>query len=128
MKHVVHQTRHELHRQILERERRPVKELEHKQTGTELCERGCRRVAEIAVSLARHTREISLRNTVADEGADNLHRNLGVWLSRKTFYRRAIKCRPPLRHIKSAVASQARKHDLDKIKRGGLAPGGHITH
>ena len=76
--HVVHQPRQQLHRQILEGERRPVEQLEHEQAGRELDERRGRRMAEGAVGLLRHAREVGLGDRVADEGADHLDRDLGV--------------------------------------------------
>ena len=59
--HVVHQPRHQLHGEVLEGERRPVKQFEHEQARPELGERRGRRMAERAVGLARHAGEIGLR-------------------------------------------------------------------
>ena len=58
--HMVHQPRHQLHREVLEGERRAVKQLEHEQAGAELHERHGRRMAEGAIGLARHAGEIGL--------------------------------------------------------------------
>src|SRR5665811_860410 len=56
--HVVHQPGDQLHRQVLEGERRPVKQLQDEKAGAELRERRDRRMAESAVGLARHAGEI----------------------------------------------------------------------
>ena len=52
--HMVHQPCQELHRQILERERRAVEQFEREGVCAELRQRGHRGMAEIAVGLARH--------------------------------------------------------------------------
>ena len=84
LQHVVHQPRQQLHGQVLEGERRPVKQLEHEQAWTLSCdERRDGRMAEGAVGLARHAGEIGLGNGVADEGPDHLDRDLGVRLAGK---------------------------------------------
>ena len=57
--HMVHQPRQKLHRQILEGERRPVEELEHKGIHAELRDRRDGGMAEGAVRLARHAGEIA---------------------------------------------------------------------
>ena len=78
LQHVVHQPRDQLHGEVLEGERRPVKQLEHEQARAELRERRGRRMAERAVGLARHAGEIGFRDAAADEGPDHLDRDLGV--------------------------------------------------
>ena len=121
--HVVHQPRDELHGEVLEGERRPVKQLEHEQARPELGERRDRRMAEGAVGLARHAGEIGLRDAIADEGADHLDRDFGVRLAGKAgdrFGRRAPG--HDSGHVEAAVARQSREHHLDKIERRGLAP------
>ena len=72
--HVVHQPGDQLHRQILEGERRTVEQLEHEQIGAELHQRRGRRMTEGAVGLLRHAREIGVGDAAADEGADHLDR------------------------------------------------------
>ena len=123
MQHVVHQPGDQLHGEVLEGERRPVKQLEHEQAGAELRERRGRRMAERAVGLARHAGEIGFRDGGADERADHLDRDLGVRPAGEAGDRRGVERRPGFRHVKAAVAGQPREHHLDKIERGGLAPG-----
>ena len=53
----------ELHRDVLEGERRAVEQLQHEQVGAELRQRRDRRMAEGAVGLARHAGEIGVRQT-----------------------------------------------------------------
>ena len=87
---MIHQPRQQLHRQILEGERRPVEQLEHEQAGAELHERRGRRMAEGAVGLARHAREIGLGDAVADEGPDHLDRDFGIGPAGKARDRLAV--------------------------------------
>ena len=79
--HVVHQPRHQLHGEILEGERRAVKQLQHEQAAAELRQRRDGRMTEGAVGLARHAGEIGVRQTVADERPDHLAGDLGVRLA-----------------------------------------------
>ena len=120
--HVVHQPRHQLHGEILEGERRAVKQLEHEQTGTELDERRDGRMAEGAVGFPRHAREIGFRDGLADERPDHLDGDLGVRPPAKPAMVLASSDGPRLGHVKTAVAGEARQHHLDKIERRGFAP------
>ena len=120
--HVIHQPGDQLHRQILEGERRAVKEFEHEQIGVELHERRGRRVAERAIGLARHARKIGLGDGLADKRLEHFDRDFGVRAAGKTCNHVRRKLRPRFRHIKPAVAGQACEHHLDKIERGALAP------
>ena len=58
----------------------------------------------------------------ADEGLDHLDRDLGVRLAGKAGDRVVHDRGPRLRHVKAAVTREPREHDLDEIKRSGLAP------
>ncbi len=120
MQHVIHQPGDELHRQILEGERRPVEQLEHEQAVAELHQRRGRRMAEGAVGLLRRAGEIGLGDRIADEGPDHLERDLGIRPSGKAGDGLGVERGPALGHVKAAVARQAREHHLDKIERGGF--------
>ena len=60
--HVVHQPREQLHRDVLERQRRAVEQLEHELIGPDLNERHHRGMAERGVGLVRHAAEIGVGN------------------------------------------------------------------
>ncbi len=122
LQHMIHQPRDQLHRQVLEGERRPVKQFEHEQAGAELHQRRGRRMAEAAVGLARHAREIGFGDAVADKGPDHLDRDLGIRPAGKARDRRAVERRPGFRHVKAAVAGKPGEHDLDEIERRGFTP------
>ena len=55
-----------------------MKQLQHEIARPELHQRGDRRMAEIAVGFARHAGEVVIGNGIADEGADDLDRDLGI--------------------------------------------------
>jgi hypothetical protein len=122
LEHVVHQPRHQLHGEVLERERRAVEQLQHEQAGAELGERRHRRMAEGAIGLARHAGEIGLGQTAADKGTDHLDRDFGVWLAGKARNGGGIERRPGFGHVKAAVAGEPGQHNLDEIEGRGLAP------
>ena len=126
--HMIHQPAEELHRQVLEGERRTVEELEHEVVDAVLRERRHRRMAEAAVGLARHAGEVVLGNGVADEGPDHLDRHLGIGPAGEFRDVAAIELRPGLRHIEAAVAGEPRERHIDKTERRSLAAGGYITH
>ena len=122
LQHVIHQPRQQLHRQILEGERRPVEQFEHEQAGAELDQRHGGGMAEGAVGLLRHAREIGLGDGIADERADHFDRDFGVRAAGKAGDGRGRERRPRLGHVKAAVTGKARQHHLDKIERRGFAP------
>jgi hypothetical protein len=128
MQNMVHQPRHKLHRQILEGERGAVEKLQDEQIRPELSKRGHCRMPEIAIGFASHAREIRLGDSISDEGPDHLDCDLGVRFPREAFDRGAIEDRPLFRHVKTAVAGQASKHDPDEIERWNFAPSGDVTH
>jgi hypothetical protein len=83
---------------------------------------------EIAIRFAGHAREIGLGNSISDEGPDHLDRDFRVRLPREAFDRCAVEDRPMFRHVETAVAGEAGKHDLDKFERWNFAPSGDVTH
>ena len=81
--HMIHQPREQLHREIFECERRPVRQLQHETVVGDLHQRRHRRMAERAVGLVRHARQISPRNRIADKRRDDLDRDLGIRTARQ---------------------------------------------
>jgi hypothetical protein len=125
---MIHHAREQLHGEILERQGRPVKQLEHELVAAGLHQRHRRRVTEGVVGLARHAGETVLGNGVADEWPDHLDRHLGIRAAGETGDGALAQPRPGFRHIEPAVAGETGEHDLDKAKRRGLAPGGNVAH
>ena len=75
---VIHQPREKLHREILEGERRTVKQLQHEGAGRKLRQRCDRRMAEGAVGIMRHAREIHVGNGATDKRSHHLAGSLRV--------------------------------------------------
>ena len=76
--HMVHQPRDQLHRDVLERQRRPVKQLQQELIGTGLVERNHGGMAERGVGLIGHAAEIGVGDFAADERADHLDRDFPI--------------------------------------------------
>ena len=125
---VVHHAAKELHGEILERQRRPVKQLEHELIIAGLHQRHRRRMAEGVIGLACHAGEIGLGNGVTDKRPDHLDRDFGIGTACEGRDLLLAQARPGFRHIESAVAGETREHDIDKAKRWGFAPGGNVAH
>ena len=119
--HMVHEPAEQLHGQILEGERRTVKQLEHEIARRRTAQRRDRRMAKIAVGLARHAGEIVLGNGIADKRPDDLDRDFRIGPAGKAGDRCGIEPRPGCRHIEAAVAGEPRERRLDKAE-GGASP------
>jgi hypothetical protein len=120
---MVHQPRQELHRQILERQRRAVKQFERERIHVELRQRHDRGMAKSAVGLARHAGEVGIGYGIAGEPPDDLHGDFRVGPAGECTDRLRLDARPGFGHIEPAVTGKTREHRLGKAKRRGLAPG-----
>jgi hypothetical protein len=125
---MIHQPRQQLHRDVLERQRRAVKQLQHELIGRRLIERRDSRMAEGRVSIIGHARQISIRDLATDEGPNHFRRNLGIGTTEKSGDRLRRQLRPGFRHIESAIARKPRQHDIAKAERRCLAPRRNILH
>ena len=125
---VIHQPRQELHREVLEGERRTVKQLEHEGAGRKLRERRDRRMAEAAVGIMGHAREIGVRDGPADEGAHDFAGDLCVRPTGETGNLFGRETRPGLRDIEAAIAGKTRERHVNEAERGGFASRGNVTH
>ena len=85
-------------------------------------------MAESAVGFARHAGEVALRDSAADEGANDFHRYFRVRPAGKAGDRVRIEPRPGCRHVETTVAGKSCQRRLDKTERRGLAPGGNVSH
>ena len=70
--HVIHQPRDQLHRDVLERQGRPVEQLEQELVGSGLVERHHRRMTEGGVGVIGHAAEIGVGNLAADKRPDDV--------------------------------------------------------
>src|SRR5262249_3461542 len=118
----------ELHRQILEGERRPMEQFKQEVVRRVLGERRYCWMAERAIGLAGHAGEVVLRNGVTDKRPDHIDRDLGIGPPGEAHDRLAVELRPRLRHIETTVAGQTREQHVDEAERRSLATGGNVTH
>jgi hypothetical protein len=125
--HVVHEPAQELHRQILERKRRSMKQLEDEIAHAELRERRHRGVAETAVGVVCQAGEVVLRDGAAHEGTDDVGGNFRIGAAGKACDGLRIELWPSCRNVEAAVAGKSCQRDLDEVERGGLTPGGDIA-
>ena len=96
--------------------------------GPSCVERRHRRMAERAVRLARHARQIGFGDGVADERPDHIDGDLGVRAAGEARDGLRRELRPGFRHIKTAVAGETRERDVNEAERRGLAAGGNVLH
>ena len=75
--HVVHQAREQLHGHVLERQRRPVEQLENEAVGSDLDQRRDGRVAEGGIGLVRHAPAVLRARCVARERVNDLNGDIG---------------------------------------------------
>jgi len=125
--HVVHQPRDQLHRDVLERERRAVKQLQQKLIGTDLIERNHRGVTERGVGLIRHAPEIGVGNLAADKRTDDIDRDFPIGPAEKFRDGLERELRPSFRHVKTAVAGKPGQHHVAETQDGGLPPGRNVS-
>ena len=69
---MIHQPRDQLHRDVLERQRRAVEQLQHELIGTDLIQRHHRRMAEGGVGFICHATEIGVGDFARRERLDHV--------------------------------------------------------
>ena len=74
----VHEPRHHLHGDVLEGERRPVKQLEQELVRTDLAERRDGRVMETAIGLFEHGLEVGQASVAFEKGAHDAVGDIGI--------------------------------------------------
>ena len=124
--HMVHQPRDQLHRDVLERQRRTVKQFQHELIGTGLVERHHGRMAERGVGLIGHAAEIGIGDFAADKRADHLDRDFPIRPPQKSGDGFRRKLWPDFGHVEAAVAGKPGQHHVAETKGRGLAPGRNI--
>ena len=82
--HVIHQPRDQLHRHVLERERRAVEQLQQKLIGSDLVERHHRGMTEGGIGLVRHAAEIGVGDFAGGKRLDDVDCDFPVGFSEKT--------------------------------------------
>ena len=124
---MIHQAREQLHRDVLEGERRPVKQFQHEAARPDLGQRRHRRMAEARIGVVGHAGELGVGDLAAGERPDDLGRDLGIGTPEQAADLAGRQRRPGLGHIEAAVAGKSREHHVAKAECGGLAPGRNVT-
>ena len=120
--HVIHEAREELHRNVLEGERRAVEQFEDRQAGSDFDERRHLGRVEGRVGVGRHAPQLIARDLVAREGMNDVDRDLDERLFAKRRDRVGRQRWPDFGDVKTAVARQSRKQDVFKSERFRPAP------
>ena len=124
---MIHEPGEELHRHVLEGERRPVKELQQEMVRSDLDERGYSRMAEARVGFLQHAPKRRLGDLAAREAADDTERRLGVAQPGEGADLPGRELRPDFRDIEPAVAGEAGQHDIAETEAWRFAAGRNIT-
>ena len=120
--HMIHQPRDQLHRDVLERERRAVKKFEHELAGAGLPQRHHGGMAERRVGFIGHAAEIGIGDFAAGERPDHLDGDFPIRPSEKSGDGLRRKLRPGFRHVEAAVAGKPGQHHVAETQGGGFPP------
>ena len=123
----VHEPGHHLHGEILEGERRPVKQLEQPGRGRDLTERRHGRVVKAAIGLVEHGFEIGEARIALEIGTQNAVGGVGIIETGERGDLARRETRPAFRHIEPAVAGEAGEQRAFEGKRRRFAPCAHIS-
>ena len=124
--HMVHQSRDQLHRHVLERQGRAVKQFQQELMRTDLIQRDDGGMTEGGVGVVGHGAQIGVGNFAADKRADHVDRDFPIGPAEKSGDRLRRKLRPGLRHVKTAVAGKPGQHHVAEGQFRGLTPCGNI--
>ena len=122
----VHQPRHHLHGEVLEGERRPVKQLEQPARGRNLPERRDGRMMEAGIGVVEHGFKVCRARVAFKIGAHDAVSGFRIVEAGEGFDLGRRKTRPGFRHGEAAVAGKAREQRALEGKRRGFAPCAHI--
>ena len=118
----------ELHREVLEGERRAVEQFQQEMVGCQLHQGRAGGVAKALIGLADGAAKLGIGEGVADKGAHDAKGGflVGLPAKRRDLLRRQGRDR--FRHIKAAVAGKPGQHGFVEGQDGGLPPCGNVTH
>ena len=126
--HSLEHSPYELHREVLEGERRPVKQFQQEQIGPDLDERAFRFVPEPLVGIMSHGTELIFGKRLAREQLHDAIGDFGIRFARQSDKILARDCRPNLGNIQAAVFGQSREHRLLESQAGSFAPRRNVAH
>ena len=118
----------QLHGEILEGKRRPVKQLQQEMIRPQLHQRRPRGVAKALIGALDDAGQVLVGETVADERAHDPKRNLFIGAPGQGGNLGLAQGRDGLGQIQPAVAGQPGQHRLLKVQRGCSTPGRNVTH
>ncbi|MNE12965.1 hypothetical protein D3C80_1057890 [compost metagenome] len=127
-KNVIHQARKQLHRHILEGERRAVEEFENEIVRPDLHQRHHGRVAESGIGLVDHGLQLVIGNLAIDEKRQNLEGDFLVGFAAQgtdLFFRKG---RPLARDIQAAVFCKPGHERITKAESGCCTTGRNVFH
>src|ERR1700752_4384255 len=85
-------------------------------------------MAEGAVGVMRHARNVGVRNGSTDERTHDLAGDLRVRAPGETGNPLGRKLRPRLRHVEAAGAGKSRERRVNEAESGGFASQGNVAH
>jgi hypothetical protein len=118
----------ELHREVLEGERRAVEELQQEVVRRQLLERRARLVAKARVGAFDHVGQRRLAEGLARVGRDHAQRGLLVRRPRERGDLRRRHFGDAFGDVEPAVAGQTGEHRRLEVERGRLPAGGNVVH
>ncbi len=124
--HMIHQPRDQLHRDVLERQRRAMEQFERELVRADLIERDHRGMPERGIGLVGHAAELGIGNLAGGERPDDLDRDLPIGTAEECSDGLGRQLRPDLGHVQPAVAGKPGQHHIAEAKHRGLAPGRNI--
>jgi hypothetical protein len=118
----------QLERDVLERQRRAVEQLEQEMAVVELDQRRHRGLGEAAIGLRAQFAQLVFAQVVAGERRHHPNRGLDIGKALQPLDLLAREARPAGRNIQAAVARQAGKRDVTETKQRRGASGALILH
>ena len=120
-KDVIDHAAQELHGDVLEGERRSVKQLKDEVVGLQLDQRGYRGVPKGSIGFTQNGFECIGRDLAIGEPADDGIGHIGIRLAGEGGDRSLADLGPALRHVQTAIGGQPGEDGVGKAKHGCLA-------
>jgi hypothetical protein len=125
---VIHQPRQQLHRNVLERERWTVKQLQHVAIRAGLHQRTHRGVPECAICPAHEPFEHIRLDFIAQKRREHANGQVRIGQAAHGPDFGGAESRPRIRHIEATVSGESGQHRVREAEGGGFPAGTHIAH
>ena len=126
--HVLEQPPEQLHRHVLEGERRAVEQLLYPEPRLQLHERSDRGMVEAGVGVPAHRLEGAKGNGRADEGLDQPRREFRIRQAAHGPPVAGREVRPGLGNVEPAIFGEPRQQHAAEIAHGRLPASGYVAH